>query len=144
MLSKAKTTIKKVAEKKEKGTAASSTKRKATLKTASKTVFKVAPPETPFNKTKFYRVLAETFDVKQKLIHGIFEGAEAIMAAHLCEKGPGVFTLPGICKMVVKRKPATKERTGLNPLTGKEAIFKAKPARNIVRIKPLKKLKEMV
>jgi nucleoid DNA-binding protein len=47
-------------------------------------------------------------------------------------------------KVEVKRKPATKARKGINPFTGEETMFKAKPARNVVKVRPLKKLKDMV
>jgi len=47
-------------------------------------------------------------------------------------------------KLVVVRKPATEARKGVNPFTGEETIFKAKPARNVVKIRPLKNLKDMV
>jgi len=47
-------------------------------------------------------------------------------------------------KIEVKWKPATKARKGINPLTGEETMFKAKPARNVVKIRPLKKIKDMV
>jgi nucleoid DNA-binding protein len=47
-------------------------------------------------------------------------------------------------KVTVVRKPATKARKGINPFTGEETIFKAKPARNVVKIRPLKNLKDMV
>jgi nucleoid DNA-binding protein len=42
------------------------------------------------------------------------------------------------------RKPATKEREGINPFTKEKIIIKAKPARNVIRARPLKKLKQMV
>jgi len=42
------------------------------------------------------------------------------------------------------RKPATKARKGINPFTKEEMMFKAKPARNVVKVQPLKALKEMV
>jgi len=47
-------------------------------------------------------------------------------------------------KLTVVRKPATKARKGINPFTGEETMFKAKPARNVVKIRPLKNLKDMV
>ena len=56
----------------------------------------------------------------------------------------GQFILPGLMKIEVKRKPATKARKGINPFTGEETMFKAKPARNVVKVRPLKKLKDMV
>jgi nucleoid DNA-binding protein len=55
-----------------------------------------------------------------------------------------VFAVPGLMKITVQHKPATKPRKGINPFTGQEMMFKAKPARNVVRIRPLKSLKDMV
>jgi nucleoid DNA-binding protein len=52
--------------------------------------------------------------------------------------------LPGLLKIEIKRKPATKARKGINPFTGVEMLFKAKPARNVVKIRPLKRVKDMV
>ena len=59
-------------------------------------------------------------------------------------KGSGLFTLPGLLKMKVVKKPATKAREGVNPFTGEKMMFKAKPASKKVRIAALKSLKEMV
>ena len=58
--------------------------------------------------------------------------------------GPGQFSLPGLCKITIVRKPATKARKGINPFTGQETTFKAKPARTVIKIRPLKKMKDMV
>jgi DNA-binding protein HU-beta len=59
-------------------------------------------------------------------------------------RSAGIFTLPGLAKMKVVKKPATKAREGINPFTGEKMIFKAKPASKKVRVMPLKNLKEMV
>jgi len=67
-----------------------------------------------------------------------------LIARHLKKGGAGQFTIPGLMKWEVKRKPAKKARRGINPFTGEEMMFKAKPARNVVKVRPLKKLKEMV
>jgi nucleoid DNA-binding protein len=56
----------------------------------------------------------------------------------------GVFTLPGLMKMIIRKKPATKARKGVNPFTGEEMTFKAKPASNVVRARPLKQLKDQL
>ena len=56
----------------------------------------------------------------------------------------GVFVVPGLAKILVIRKPATKARKGINPFTGEETMFKAKPARNVVKIRPVKAVKDMV
>ena len=62
----------------------------------------------------------------------------------LGKRGPGIYTIPGLMKLTVVRKPATKARKGINPFTGEETVFKAKPARNVIKIRPLKNLKDMV
>jgi len=59
-------------------------------------------------------------------------------------RGSGLFTLPGLLKLKVVKKPATKARKGVNPFTGEEMMFKAKPASKRVRAAPLKGLKAMV
>jgi len=53
-------------------------------------------------------------------------------------------TLPGHMKIEVKKKPGTKARKGINLFTGEETVFNAKPAREVVKIRPLKKVKDMV
>jgi nucleoid DNA-binding protein len=55
-----------------------------------------------------------------------------------------MFTVPGLMKITVQKKPATKARKGTNPFTGEAMMFKAKPARKVVKVRALKKLKEMV
>ena len=72
------------------------------------------------------------------------EALAQIINAHVSKKGPGVFVLPGFVKFKVVRKPATKSRKGTNPFTGEPMTFAAKPARNLVKIRPLKKLKDIV
>ena len=59
-------------------------------------------------------------------------------------KKNGVFLVPGFAKFVVVKKPATKARKGTNPFTGEEMRFKAKPARKIVRARPVKAAKDAV
>ena len=65
------------------------------------------------------------------------------MEGHLKKRGAGQFTLPGLMKIVTQKKPATKARKGINPFTGEETTFAAKPARTMVKVRPLKKLKDM-
>src|SRR5882762_10555628 len=59
-------------------------------------------------------------------------------------KKSGLFVMPGFAKFVVIKKPATKERSGINPFTKEPTIFKAKPARKIVRARPVKAAKDAV
>src|SRR5262249_48360640 len=53
-------------------------------------------------------------------------------------KKTGAFFVPGFAKFVVIKKPATKARKGINPFTKEPTIFKAKPARKIIRARPVK------
>jgi DNA-binding protein HU-beta len=64
----------------------------------------------------------------------------ALAAAELARRG--TFTLPGMAKMKVVKKPATKARQGINPFTKEPTMFKAKPARKLVKIRALKGLKD--
>ena len=59
-------------------------------------------------------------------------------------KKSGTFLVPGFAKFVVIKKPATKARSGINPFTKEPTIFKAKPARKIVRARPVKAAKDAV
>ena len=63
---------------------------------------------------------------------------------NLTEGGPGSFNLAGIMKVKVIRKPAEPEREGIDPFTKEMRVFKAKPARNVVKVTPLKRLKDAV
>jgi nucleoid DNA-binding protein len=57
-------------------------------------------------------------------------------------KKTGAFLVPGFAKFVVIKKPATKAREGINPFTKEPTTFKAKPARKVVRARPVKAVKD--
>jgi len=59
-------------------------------------------------------------------------------------KKSGAFLVPGFAKFVVIKKPATKARNGINPFTKEPTVFKAKPARKIIRARPVKAVKDAV
>ena len=98
----------------------------------------------PMTKTEILNALAESTGLSKKDIGNVFDGLGQLIGASLGKSGPGVFNIPGLMKIAVQRKLATKERPGTNPFTGEATIFKAKPARNVVKIRPLKGLKDMV
>jgi len=75
-------------------------------------------------------------------VKGVLETLTSIGYKEL--KKSGVFVVPGFAKFVVVKKPATKARKGTNPFTGEEMMFKAKPARKIVRARPVKAAKDAV
>ena len=80
--------------------------------------------------------------LSRKLVGSVFESLAGVIRKSL--RGGGLFTLPGLLKMKVVKKAATKAREGVNPFTGEKMMFKAKPASKKVRVMPLKSLKGMV
>ncbi len=95
-------------------------------------------------KGQLLTTLAGTTGMARKEISSMLDSLTDIIAVHMKKQGPGQFTLPGLAKITVKHKPATKARKGVNPFTGEEMMFKAKPSRNVVKVRPLQRLKEMV
>lgn len=96
------------------------------------------------SKTEILNALAESTDLSKKQVSAVLDSLADLIAKNLSKKGPGVFNVPGLMKIIVQHKPATKARKGINPFTKEEVMFKAKPARNVVKIRPLKALKAMV
>jgi DNA-binding protein HU-beta len=86
--------------------------------------------------------ICEDAELSRKQVAAVFESLNGIIKKSL--RGPGLFTLPGLLKMKVVKKPATKARQGINPFTKEKMMFKAKPASKKVRILPLKSLKALV
>jgi len=103
-----------------------------------------ATPKKPMNKTEIMASLSEAADLTKPQVARLFDELAALIGRNLAQQGPGEFTIPGLMKIKVVRKPATEARKGINPFTKEETIFKAKPARNVVKIIPLKGLKDMV
>ena len=104
-----------------------------------------ATAKKPPTKSEILNNIAEATDLTRKDVAAVFDALSEEIRKSIAKRGaPGQFSLPGLCKIVVQRKPATKARKGINPFTGEETTFKAKPARNVVKIRPLKNLKDMV
>ena len=93
-------------------------------------------------KSQIVAAIAGQTDLSKKQVSAVLEALGSQMKKAL--KGVSVFTLPGVCKMRVVKKPATKAREGVNPFTGEKMMIKAKPASKKVRIRALKNLNEMV
>ena len=103
-----------------------------------------AAPKPP-TKTEIFAHIADTTGLTKKQVGEVFEALDAQIAKALTGRGaPKMFSIPGLCKITLQHKPATKEREGINPFTGEKTIFKAKPAKTVVKVRPLKKLKDMV
>jgi len=96
-------------------------------------------------KSEIYASIAEDTGLTKKDVAAVFESLSSQIKKNLGGRGgPGIFTVPGLLKMRVVKKPATKARKGVNPFTGEEMMFKAKPASKTVKVAALKGLKDMV
>lgn len=93
-------------------------------------------------KSQLIEKIATETEICKKELKGVLETLASIGYKEL--KKSGVFLLPGFAKFVVIKKPATKARKGTNPFTGEPMTFKAKPARKIVRARPVKAAKDAV
>ena len=125
--------------------------KKAVKKAAKKGSKKKAAPakktvavKAPLTKSAMMDEIAGNTGLTKKQVSAVFDELSTLVERHIKKGAVGQFTLPGLMKIEVRRKPATKARKGINPFTGEETIFKAKPARNVVKIRALKKMKDMV
>ena len=112
--------------------------------TKAKRIKRIAPASKPRTKSEIHRVLAEHTGLARKDVQLVFDAFGMMLAADLGKRGPGALQVPGLMKVTVKRVPAKKARKGINPFTKEEMMFKAKPARNVVKVRPLQALKKMV
>jgi nucleoid DNA-binding protein len=94
-------------------------------------------------KSEIVKSIAETTQLSRKQVGGVCDALGGLIGKNVGKKGPGTFVIPGLLKIAVIQKPATKARKGINPFTKQEQMFKAKPARRVVKIRALKALKDM-
>jgi len=93
-------------------------------------------------KSQIIASVAESTGLTKKQIGSVMDEIHTLMERSIKKRSVGEFTVPGIMKITTVKKPARKARKGINPFTGEETMFKAKPASIAVKIRPLKKLKE--
>ena len=91
-------------------------------------------------KSEIMETLATEANLTKKEVARTLEGLTKLIEKNIGKRGPGVFKVPGLLKVMVVRKPATAARKGINPFTGLETTFKAKPAQH-GQVGPLKALK---
>lgn len=117
--------------------------KKAAAPKAAPAVKKALKVSEAMTKTQILTHIAEATELSRKQVQNVVDELGAVIEAHVSKKGVGEFTLPGLFKIQVINKPATKARKGINPFTKEEVVFKAKPASRKIKIRPLKKLKDM-
>ena len=93
-------------------------------------------------KSEILTNIATATELTRKQVASVFDALAQQIKAAVGKKGPGVFAVPGLMKITVIHKPATKARKGINPFTKEEQMFKAKPARKVIKVRPLKALKD--
>jgi nucleoid DNA-binding protein len=104
---------------------------------------KVAIIKDRFSKTQILDEVAQTTSLTRKQVSAVLDSLTDVIESHIKKNAVGEFVLPGLLKISTVRKPAVKARKGINPFTKEEVMFKAKPASTAVKVRPLKKLKDM-
>src|SRR5204863_2210361 len=95
-------------------------------------------------KSQVVSELAELTELDKKSINRVFDGLTEIIKKQLGSRGPGEFVIPGLLKLKAVKKPATKDRPGINPFTKEPIVIKAKPASKKIRASALKVLKDLI
>ena len=118
--------------------------KKPARKPAKKSAPKVAakPVKSVLSKSALVHHLAGTSGAAAKDVRAVIAALEETIRASISKKGPRTFVLPGILKITAVAVPAKKARKGINPFTGEETVFKAKPATVKVKVRPMKRLKD--
>jgi len=121
--------------------------KKTTAKAAPKPV-KISQAAKQRTKSELYGTIGEHTGLARKQVAQVFEVLGKIMAADLSKPSadkPRRFVVPGMMKVTSTYRPATKATTKANPFKpGEMMTVKPKPARTVIKIRPLKGLKEMV
>jgi DNA-binding protein HU-beta len=93
-------------------------------------------PKKPVTKSQIVAHFAKKFELSKKSASSIID--EMAMLATAETKKTGVFTFPGIGKLVLSKR---KARKGRNPATGEEINI---PAKTVVKMRIAKACKEAI
>jgi nucleoid DNA-binding protein len=119
-------------------------KKAAKKKVAKKKTAVASAVKKPPTKSEILNHIAGETELSRKEVSAVLDSLSGLIEKNLKPRGAGFFNMPGLLKIKVVKKPAVKARKGTNPFTGEEMMFKAKPARKVVKVLPLKGLKDMV
>ena len=115
----------------------------APAKKAAQPAKKATAIRNKMSKAQILTHLATETGLTRKQVGGVMDELEVLIMRHIKKRSVGEFTLPGLMKIRSVRRPATKKRMGRNPATGEQIEIAAKPATTQVRVRTLKRLKEM-
>src|SRR5512143_1777790 len=94
------------------------------------------------SKTQLVEVMAKQSGLTKKQATSALAALNATVAQQLGKRGPGEVIIPGLLRLAVREKPATPAHEGINPFTKEPMMYKAKPARKVIKVRPLKGLKD--
>jgi len=94
------------------------------------------------SKTELVEAIASQSGLEKKQVNSVLEALSDVVYREL--KAENEVVLPGLVKLTAVTKPAVPEREGINPFTKEKTTFKAKPARKVIKPRPLKALKDAV
>jgi len=94
------------------------------------------------SKTEFVEAIASQSGLEKKQVNAVLDALNDVVYKEL--KAENEVVLPGLLKLTSVTKPAVPEREGINPFTKEKTMFKAKPARKVIKPRPLKALKDAV
>lgn len=119
--------------------------KKTSKKSAPARTAKTSSANKARSKGEVYRSIAEATGLSRKQVGEVFDCMKSMIEKDLSKKGPGQFAVPGLMKLKAVHKPATKATTKANPFKpGEMMTVKAKPARTLIKIRPLKSLKDSI
>jgi nucleoid DNA-binding protein len=95
-------------------------------------------------KSEILNSISATTELSRKQVASVVDALGELAKKNVGKKGPGVFVLSGLLKIVAIQKPAVPAHKGINPFTKQEQMFKAKPARKVIKVRALKALKDAV
>jgi nucleoid DNA-binding protein len=101
-------------------------------------------PNKRMSKSQFVTTLAEKSGLDKKQATSALNTINAIVAQQLGQGGPGEVLIPGLLRLNVVDRPATRQHEGVNPFTKEPMTYKAKPARKVIKVRLLKALKDAV
>lgn len=104
---------------------------------------KVTAVKDKYTKTQILNEIADNTGLTKKEVTAVLDELSVVIERHVKKRSIGEFTLPGLLKIKTVKKPARKARKGINPFTGEETTFAARPASTAVKVLALKKLKDM-
>ena len=137
-------TIKKKVTAKKKASVKKAAGKKAAVKKTAATAKNLTTAKQAYTKSQLLMTLSEQAGVPKKDVGAVMDALADVINVHIKKGAVGQFTMPGLFKVRTVRKKATRARKGTNPFTGEEMMFKAKPARTVLKLLPLKKMKDMV